>query len=321
MLSTILIILLIGLAIFGFTKIDCHIYLWFLDKFAMGPSFTEHLRGRVVWITGASSGIGEYIAYEFAKLGCKLVLSGTNQARLDAVKSKCLELNSTLNIDDILILQFDISDYQRHRACFERVISQFKQLDILVNNAGRSQRASFEKIEISVDEEMFRVNVFGPVHLTRVVADYWMKTNYNGQIAVTSSVAGICPAPFSCTYSGTKYALHGYFETIRIEAYKNIKITMLCPGPTFSRILETSFTDQAGIQVNKSHASDANRMSTERCARLCLTAIVNRVSVAWISIQPILTICYLSQYLPNLLIIIFTKFMTEEKLMKIREGK
>lgn len=321
MLSTIIIILIAALGAYGFSKLDCHIYLWFLDRFFMGPNYTSHLRGQVVWITGASSGIGEYIAYEFAKIGCKLALSGTNQARLDTVKSKCLDVNSALSVNDILVVPFDITDYVQHRFCFERILSHFKQIDILVNNAGKSQRASFEKIDIAVDEEMFRVNVFGPVHLTRIVVDHWYKSNYNGQVAVTSSVAGVFAAPFSCTYSGTKFALHGYFETLRAEGYKNVKVTLLCPGPVFSRILENAFTERPGVTVNQSHAPDSRRMSTERCAKLCLTAIVNRVNVAWVSIQPILACCYLAQYLPNVLALIFTKFMTEERLMKIREGK
>lgn len=321
MFSTILVLLLIAVAVYGFTRLDCHIYLWFLDKFCSGPAYTNHLKEQVVWITGASSGIGEGMAYEFAKIGSKLALSGTNQARLETVKTKCLSLNPMLKYDDVLIVPFDISDYQRHKASLERVLSQFRQLDILVNNAGRSQRAAFEKIDIAVDEEMFRVNVFGPINLTRLVVDYWFKTNYQGQIAVTSSVAGILGAPYSCTYSGTKFALHGYFETLRTEGYRNVKITMLCPGPVHSRILETSFTEQPGVNVNKTHAPDSKRMSTERCARLCLVAIVNRVSVAWISIQPVLAVCYLAQYFPFGVYLLFTKFMTEEKLKSIREGK
>lgn len=321
-LATLLLIILIGLAIFGFTKIDCHIYLWFLDKFLSGPTYTNHLRGRVVWITGASpDSIGAAMAYEFCKLGSRLILSGTSETKLSTVKAKCLELNPALSVDDILIVAFDMTDYSRHRACFERVINHFKQLDILVNNAGRSQRAAFEKIDIAVDEEMFKVNVFGAVNLTRIVVDHWYKNNYNGQIAVTSSVAGIVGAPFSSSYCGSKFALHGYFESLRVEGYKNLKITLLCPGPVFSRILESSFTEQPGVRVNKMHSPDANRMTTERCAKLCLTAIVHRVNVAWISIQPVLACCYLTQYLPNVLVLIFTKFMTEEKLMKIREGK
>lgn len=321
MLDTILIILVLALCGYCFSKLDCHIYLWFLDKFFTGPAYTRHLAGQVVWITGASSGIGEYIAYEFAKAGSKLVLSGTNEGRLDAVKARCLDLNSKLSVNDVITVAFDISDYRSHRPAFDRVLNHFKQIDILINNAGRSQRAAFEKIDISVDEEMFRLNVFGPINLTRILVDHWYKTNSKGQVAVTSSVAGILGAPFSCTYSGTKYALHGYFESLRVEGYKNIKVTLLCPGPVFSRILETSFTDQPGLQVNKSHEADAKRMSTDRCARLCFTAIVNRVNVAWISIQPVLVCCYLTQYLPNVLALIFTKFMTEERLMKIREGK
>lgn len=321
MLSFILTTILLALCAYGFMKLDCHIYLWFLDRFFMGPTYTNHMKDRVVWITGASSGIGEHMAYQFAKVNCKLVLSGTNQARLDTVKSKCLDINSGLSVNDILVVPFDISDYSKHRACFERVIGHFRQVDILVNNAGKSQRAAFEKIDIAVDEDMFRVNVFGPIHLTRIVVDHWCKTNYQGQVAVTSSVAGIFASPFSCTYSGTKFALHGYFETLRVEKFKNVKVTLLCPGPVFSRILESSYTEQPGVTVNQQHAPDAKRMSTERCARLCLTAIINRVNVAWISEHPVLACCYLSQYLPNAVVLIFTKFMTEEKLKEIREGK
>jgi dehydrogenase/reductase SDR family protein 7 len=321
MLSTLLFIVALALAAFGFTKLDCHIYLWFLDRFLMSPAYTNHLKGQVVWITGASSGIGEHIAYQFAKNGSKLVLSGTNQARLDAVKSKCLDLNPTLGVNDVLVLPFEISDYMAHKACLARVVTHFQRLDILVNNAGRTQRASFEKIDINVDEDMFRVNVFGPINLTREVVNFWKSTNQAGQVAVTSSVAGVFAAPFSSTYSATKFALHGYFECLRIEGYKNIKVTLLCPGPVHSRILESAYTEQPGVQVNQSHALDSRRMSTERCARLCLTAIVHRVNVAWISIQPVLVCCYLAQFLPNVLVLVFTKFMTEEKLMKIREGK
>lgn len=321
MLSFLLTIAIIALGVFAFTRLDCHIYLWFLDKFFMSPTYTAHLRGQVVWITGASSGIGEYIAYEFAKHGSRLVLSGTNQARLDAVKSKCLDVNSNLGVNDILVVPFDISDYPRHRICFEKVLAHFQQIDVLVNNAGRSQRASFEEIDINVDEEMFRVNVFGPINLTRLVVNHWKQTNYKGQVAVTSSVAGVIPAPYSCTYSGTKYALHGYFDTLRIEANQFVKVTLLCPGPVFSRILESAFTAQPGVKVDQSHSPDARRMSTERCARLCLTAIVNRVAVAWISIQPVLASCYINQYLPNLFVLIMTKFMSEERLRAVREGK
>lgn len=322
MLFTILFLVLFALGLYGFWRLDCHIYLWLLNRFCSGPKYTVHMRGRVVWITGASSGIGEHMAYEFARVGCRLALSGTNEARLDAVRMKCLEKNSNLTAADVLVLPFDMTDFARHAPAHERVLAHFQQLDILVNNAGRSQRAAFEKIDIAVDEAMFKLNVFAPVHLTRIVVDHWYKNSLPGHVVVTSSVAGIFPAPFSCTYSGTKYALHGYFETLRVEGHKQqVKVTMLCPGPVFSRILETSYTAEPGVQVGQSHSDDANRMSTERCAKLCLTAIINHMHVAWISIQPVLTCCYLAQYCPYLVVLIFTRFMSAERLKKIREGK
>lgn len=320
MLGTIVFFILLALFIFAFSKIDCHLYLWFLNKFVMGPTYTQHIRGQVVWITGASSGIGEYIAYEYAQLGARLVLSGTNESRLDVVKAKCLDLNSNLAVGDVLVLPFDISDYPRHKACFDRVINHFGQLDILVNNAGRSQRASFEKVDIKIDEDMFKINVFGPVNLSRLVVDYWFKIDYKGQIAITSSVAGIVPAPFSASYSGTKFALHGYFETVRVETFGKVKVTLLCPGPVHSRVLQNAFTEKPGVTVDRQHDPDSYRMSTKRCAELSVTAITHRVCEAWISIQPILTLCYLNKYLPYMIVLIFTRFMSKDKMMKVRDG-
>lgn len=322
MLALLLLIVLLGLAAYGFSKLDANLYLWLLDRLCSGPAYTSHLRGQVVWITGASSGIGEYLAYEFAKAGCRLALSGTNTSRLADVRAKCLLANPALGEPDVLLVPFDITDFGAHRPSLERLLAHFGgQLDLLINNAGRSQRAAFEKIDILVDEDMFRVNVFGPVHLTRLAVDHWKRAKQVGQVAVTSSVAGILPAPYSCTYSATKYAIHGYFETLRVEAHKDVKVTLLCPGPVFSRILESAFTEQPGVQVNKLHPLDSKRMSTERCAKLCFSAIVNRVPVAWVSIQPILSCCYLSQYLPSVLTLVLTRFITDEKLSEIRDGR
>lgn len=228
----------------------------------------------------------------------------------------------TLQDNDVLVLPFDISDFNRHKACLERVLGHFKQINILINNAGRSQRAAFEQIDLSVDLEMFNINVFGPVNLTRVVLNHWYKHKEPGHVVVTSSAAGILGAPYSCTYSGTKFALHGYFEALRTEAsQRKIKVTLLCPGPVFSNVLMNSFTSKPGEVVNKAHESDARRMSTKRCARLCLIAIAFKINEAWISIQPVLLFMYASRYMPSLTNFANSRFMSEDRLRTIREGK
>lgn len=316
-----LICLALILFIYAFHRLDCNIQLWFLDVFLSRKIYSKHVRGQVVWITGASSGIGEYIAYEYARAGCRLVLSATNRDRLHCVANKCLEINTKLTSADIMIIPFDISDYESHIGAIDLVLANFSRIDILINNAGKTVRASFERIAIAIDEDLFKINVFGPIHLTRLVVNHWLNINQKGQIGVTSSVSGITLAPFASSYSGSKYALHGYFESLRIERHRNVDVTLLCPGPVFSRIYEASYTDKPGVLYNKVLPSDAKLMSTQRCARLSFVALCHKVPEAWISIQPVLSVCYLTRYWPRLMTFIFKNFISEEKLMNIVEGK
>lgn len=301
-----------------FSRMDMDFTLWFYEKFGRS---TNTLKGKIVWITGSSSGIGEGLAYCLAKVGCKLIISGTRANRLIEVKRKCLALNSSLTDEDVLTLAFDITDLDNHKERFDKVIEHFGGLDILVNNAGRSQRASFEDIEIDVDREMFEVNVFGLIKLTRLALRYWYDNNQKGHLVVTSSTAGKVGAPFSCTYTATKHALHGYFESLRSECYtRGVSISMICPGPVFSEILGRSFTGQPGETYNQEHSMTNRRMATDRCSYLMAVTIANRLDETWISIQPVLAYYYAVQYLPSVSRSLFPKFMTKERIMKIREG-
>jgi dehydrogenase/reductase SDR family member 7 len=113
-----------------------------------------------------------------------------------------------LKSEDILVLPLDLLKFAFHQDCFNRVISHFQTLDVLVNNAGRSQRADWAKIDINVDRELFELNVFSVIHLSRLVVNYFDQNKINGQIAVTSSTAGLIGAPNSGSYTGAKHALH-----------------------------------------------------------------------------------------------------------------
>lgn len=108
---------------------------------------------------------------------------------------------------DILVLPLDVSDIKSHQGLFDEVIEAFGNLDILVNNAGRSQRAIWEDIEIEVDRNLFELNVFGMINLSRIAVKYFLSKG-QGHIAVTSSTAGIIGAPFSGSYTASKHAIH-----------------------------------------------------------------------------------------------------------------
>lgn len=308
-------------AAFGlfFSKMDCDMSLWFYSKFGKSPSV---LKDKVVWITGSSSGIGESLAYLLAGVGCKLILCGTRNERLQAVKRQCHALNSSLQDKDVLALQFDMKDIDSMPGIVDNVLKQFGRIDILVNNAGRTQRASFEETDLAVDREMFEVNVFGLVRLTRIIVKHWYETNFPGQIAVTSSVAGKVGAAYSCVYTASKHALHGYFEALRTESYcRGIRITMVCPGPVVSEITERAYTANIEKTWGQKHAADEKRMATSRCAFLMGVALANKLDEVWISTHPFLLYLYTSQYLPSFTRNWFPRVMTKERIMKMRDGK
>ncbi|KFM76158.1 Dehydrogenase/reductase SDR family member 7, partial [Stegodyphus mimosarum] len=297
--------------------VDADLTLYYYDYL---DDVSDRLRNKVIWITGASSGLGEYLAYELAKHGNKLILSGTNKERLESVKAKCSEIG--LPEDDILVLPFNMTDYDVHEECIKKVLQKFGKLDILVNNAGRSQRANFEDIDISVDKELFDINVFATLNLTRKVLPHFLE-NKSGHFVVTSSCVGKMGAASSASYTASKHALHGYFETLRTEmSDKNIDVTILCPGPVFSRFLENAFTGAPRQKFGKPTLSTDRRMPTERCGRLMAVAMAHKVDEAWICIQPCLIFFYLAQYTPTFFRkIIIGKLYTAERAEKFREGR
>ncbi|RWS01004.1 dehydrogenase/reductase SDR family member 7-like protein [Dinothrombium tinctorium] len=317
---------IVAILAYLFFQLDSDVTLWLHEKFGKSP---KTLKNKVVWITGASSGIGEGLAYVLSEIGAKLVLSGTNEANLNEVRRKCLTLNSTLKSEDVIIVAFNMMDTDKHSTSFDKVLKHFGQMirfaflqiDILVNNAGKSQRSTFEEIDNKVDHELFEINVFGLVNLTRIVLKHWYENNYKGHIVVNSSIAGKLGIPNSATYTGSKHALHGYFECLRLESYfRGIRITMVCPGPVFSNVLKNALTGKPGEVFGVEHKPDSKRMPTRRCADLMTIAIANQLDEVWISDHPILAGFYAIQYFPSLTRLFMTKFMTKEKFSKLRDG-
>ncbi|CAL7941663.1 unnamed protein product [Xylocopa violacea] len=277
--------------------LDCNLYLAFHEKF--GKPITS-LREKVVWITGASSGIGEHLAYVLAEAGCKLVLSARREAELEKVKSNCLQKNANLKSSDIEVIVLDICDTSSHEQAFNHIITKFGKLDILVNNAGRSQRAKWEDIELAVDKDMFDLNVFSQIALSRLVAKYFVQVG-TGHFVITSSVAGIIATSFSATYCATKSALHAYFNSFTIEKVdKNIPVTIVCPGPIHTNFLKEAYTEKFGQKYEENVVEHStNKVTAARCATLMGIAIANKLSEVWISKPLVLQLVYLQTYCPN----------------------
>ncbi|KAH0950643.1 hypothetical protein HN011_000408 [Eciton burchellii] len=297
--------------------LDCDFLLFFMEKFGKPVS---SLKNKTVWITGASSGIGEELAYVLAKAGCKLILSARRITLLEQVKRQCLKENSLLTNEDIEVYPFDVLNLDLHEKAFQHVINKFGKLDILVNNVGRSQRARWEHIDIAVDKEIFELNVFSILSLSRLVVKYFLQIG-EGHIVVTSSVAGIAPVPMSPSYCGTKYALQGYFKPFKMEHYnKSIHVTMVCPGPIQTNFLPESFTEKSGEKYGVKAKVTKEKMNAQRCAVLMGIAIANQLSEVWIVQSKILTILYLAYCFPNILKWIMDK-VGLKYFMKLRDNK
>ncbi|KAJ3660391.1 hypothetical protein Zmor_004841 [Zophobas morio] len=298
--------------------VDCDVELWFYSIFGRSP---RKLKGKVVCITGASSGIGEHTAKALAKRGVKLALTARRKNELERVKRECIELSKgQLVDDDVLVLAFDITDLSLHKKVLEQIINHFGSLDILVNNAGRSQRALFEHIQMNVDKQMFDLNVFAVVNLSRFAVKYFSERG-SGHVAVVSSLAGVFGVPYSATYTATKHAIHGYFGALRTEKTgKNIAVTLLCPGPVYTNFLQESFTEKDGEKYGIPANKTDRRMTGERCGELCAVALANRTHESWMGIFPMMPFVYTAVYFP-IVSKMCLKLLGPQRLFKIRDSK
>ncbi|KAH3859181.1 dehydrogenase/reductase SDR family member 7-like [Dreissena polymorpha] len=294
---------------------DCDLQLQWAEKF--GKS-TGVLARKVVWVTGASSGIGEHLAYELAKAGSRLVLTARREKELQMVKKQCLSYGNMMDAD-VLVLPIDLLNFELHKPAVEEVIARFGQIDVLVNNAGRGQRAAWERTDLQVDRDMLEINVLSVLSLTKAALPH-MLARGEGHIVNMSSVAGKIGAPLSGSYTGAKHALQGWFDCLRIEMFPKIHVTNLCPGPVFSNLLKDALTEKKGEVCNTEMKKDDRRMSTARCAQLCAIAMANKLDEVWISQHPVLLVVYCSQYMPTIFSWIF-KRVGVKSAMKMREGR
>uniref|UniRef100_A0A3B1KHA9 Dehydrogenase/reductase (SDR family) member 7 n=1 Tax=Astyanax mexicanus TaxID=7994 RepID=A0A3B1KHA9_ASTMX len=270
--------------------------LW-AEKWGTKPEVA--LRGKVVWITGASSGIGEELAYQLAAARARLVLSARREAELERVKQNCLERTS-LEEKDILVLPLDLLDRASHQEKTNAILHHFGNIDMLINNGGRSQRSLCVDTDVEVYQGLMELNFIGTVSITRQVLPHMIRHG-NGIIATVSSIVGLAGAPLSTGYSASKHALQGFFNSLRTELTDSpgITISTILPGPVVSQIVQNAFTEHTDKPVS-SAGDQTHKMSTERCVHLIMAGLANRVKEMWIGQQPFLLFFYVWQYTPTL---------------------
>lgn len=216
-----------------------------------------HFTNKVVWITGASSGIGEAFAKAFFNEGAKLILSSRNVEALQKVYES-LGADST----NCAILPLDLENATSLPKKAEEALNLFGPIDVLVNNGGISQRSLFAETEMSTIRRLMEVNFFGSVELTRLVLPSMIEQK-SGHIIVTSSLAGKFGTKFRSGYAASKHALQGMFDCIRQEMYDyNVAVTMVCPGPIKTEITKNSLTAD-GSSFGKMGELHTNAMSAD----------------------------------------------------------
>lgn len=184
-------------------------------------------KNQVVWITGASSGIGEALALKLASEGARLILSARNEERLEQVKSAC---DAVPGSSENLVLAMDITDEASMAEHAQTAKQWGGSIDMLINNAGISQRSSCLTTDMSTYRTIFEVDVFGQIALTKAVLPIMIEQG-SGHFVVTSSVSGKIGVPFRTGYCAAKHAVMGFFDALRTEVdHHNIKVTTITPG-------------------------------------------------------------------------------------------
>lgn len=226
-----------------------------------------NLQGKVVWITGASTGIGEELAYALAKEGALLVLTARNSEKLEKVKRKCL-----LSTSNCWVQPMDLSLVSEVEKMVNSVMKETGKIDILINNAGVSQRSLAKNTPLRIDRNIMELNFFSAVALTKSVLPH-MINNKAGHIVTISSIAGKLGFPWRTAYSASKHAIQGFFESLRAELYaENIKVTIVSPGRIKTNISLNAVTS-SGEAYNKMDDGQANGMDADKCAVKIVKAI------------------------------------------------
>ena len=231
----------------------------------VGFDMKQNFQNKTVWLTGASSGIGEALAYEFARRGAQLILSARRAHELERVRAQCIEPARTK------ILSLDVADLESIPRKAEQARALFGHIDMLVNNAGISQRGTVADTEMAVLQRVFQINFFGAVAMTKAVLPDMLERRA-GHIVVISSLTGKLPVPKYAAYCASKHALQGYFDSLRGEvAQKGIKVTVILPGFVQSEISKNSL-DAHGNTRGKATLPD-KAMRADAAARKMVNAL------------------------------------------------
>ncbi|MDB4107171.1 SDR family oxidoreductase [Bacteroidia bacterium] len=245
--------------------------------------------GKVIWITGAGSGIGKALALAYNENGNTIILSGRKKEQLEEVAAL---------LSNSYVLPMDVADELAIAKAVSKVETKFDKVDILINNAGVSQRALVTETSNEVGRKLMEVNFFGSVHLTKAVLPLIQKGS-TGNIVGMSSIVGKFGFPLRSYYAASKHALHGFYEALGLELKDtNINTTVVCPGR-----IKTDISKNALKGDGAAHAQidpgQQNGVDVNVCARKIKRGIARNKSEIYVGGGEILFI-YIKRYFPAL---------------------
>jgi len=253
-----------------------------------------YYKDKVVWITGASSGIGESLAYALNKKQARLILSARRTEELQRVKDNCQG-----DPDNIVILPLDLADDSVMTDKAEEAKKAFGQIDILINNGGISQRAlALDATRQSV-RQLMDINFFGTIALTKAVVPGMIEQGH-GHVIVMSSVMGKIGTRYRSAYAASKHALHGWFDCLRQEVQqKGIDVTLVCPGYVKTNVTKNALKAD-GTKLNEMGDAHKKAMSSDQFAEKLLPKISAGKQEIYIGGKEISAV-YLKRFFPKLL--------------------
>ncbi len=231
-------------------------------------NLTSVFSNKLIWITGASSGIGEQLCYDLSKLGARLILSARRTDELERVRSACQspETHTVLPLD--MLNEADVI------SAADKVANELGTVDYLFNNAGITQRSLINETDADIYRKVMELNYFSQVTITRKVLP-GMLARGSGHIVTTSSIAGLIGIPYRSAYCSSKHAIIGFMDSLRSEVHdKGLRVTTLCPGFVRTNIIDTA-RREGTAQEKVEDTVIKNGMAVDEAVAEVLEAVAN----------------------------------------------
>jgi len=220
----------------------------------------------VAVITGGSSGIGKALVLQYASEGYRVVFTGRNEERMQEVEKMLQDKGH-----EHLGLRLDAGDDDDNKKMIDQTVAAFGQVNVLVCNAGISMRALFEDLDLAVFEKVMKINFNGTLYATKYALPHILKTQ--GSIIGISSINGWRGTPARTAYTASKYAMQGFFESLRTEVMKRgVHVLVVCPGFTGTNIRNHALSADGQLQ-GESPRDESKMMSAEEVAERTFKAM------------------------------------------------